>query len=584
MSWLDWSLVLALNGPIILYGLRRSRDTKSSADWFLAGRSLPWWIVGLSLYATAIDSSDLVADAGGTYVLGLSYFVTNWFGIVAGWYLTAHYIALPMYRAGMYTNAEYLEARFGPVARVLSAFVQVQYRTLVLGIMVTTIYLVLAIVAGWGMGAWWTVGAIALLASVYTALGGLKSVALTDALQTIVMILTSFVLFSITWSAVGGWDGLEAKLAAHDPALAEQMLHIGHDTTDRFLVGGKSAEEIDGLLRLGGTFDKTEQRIVRTTPAWVVSLAFFIMGLGYSIVNHTQSMRMFGSRSEWDLKMSVVVSSGLLLVTTFTNLMVGVMGRALYPDPSLMPLEASLQVRDSIYPLLVRDLTSVGLKGLIVAGVVAAIFSTFDSIGSTLSSLLVRDVYARFLVVDRDDRHYLRLGQWLTPVIIFGSFAYVPFLLQERGMLLFYIDVVGAFVVPLLTVYLMGVFTRAHRRSGAVGLAVGVGYGALRLLAPVIAENFGVAILPPLLLDNYASYIFSVLFTAGPMVLVSLGIGWESPGQLLHVEATGWLRSSQLQVAQIEPGKQPTHSDRWPVGLGLAAVAIGAVLCFVVFW
>ncbi len=584
MSWPDWFLVLALNGPIILYGLRRSRDTKSSADWFLAGRSLPWWIVGLSLYATAIDSSDLVADAGGTYVLGLSYFVTNWFGIVAGWYLTAHYIALPMYRAGMYTNAEYLEARFGPVARVLSAFVQVQYRTLVLGIMVTTIYLVLAIVAGWGTGAWWTVGAIALLASVYTALGGLKSVALTDALQTIVMILASFVLFSITWSAVGGWGGLQAKLAAHDPALAEQMLHIGHDTTDRYSVGGKSAEEIDGLLRLGGSFDKTEQRIVRTSPAWVVSLAFFIMGLGYSIVNHTQSMRMFGSRSEWDLKMSVVVSSGLLLVTTFTNLMVGVMGRALYPDPSLMPLEASLQVRDSIYPLLVRDLTSVGLKGLIVAGVVAAIFSTFDSIGSTLSSLLVRDVYARFLVVDRDDRHYLRVGQWLTPVIIFGSFAYVPFLLQERGMLLFYIDVVGAFVVPLLTVYLMGVFTRAHRRSGAVGLAVGVGYGALRLLAPLIAEVLGVAVLPPLLVDNYASYIFSVLFTAGPMVLVSLRIGWESPGQLLHVEATGWLRSSQLQVARIEPGEQPTHSDWWPVGLGLAAVAAGGVLSFVVFW
>ena len=584
MSWLDWFLVLAFNGPIIIYGLLQSRETKSSADWFLAGRSLPWWIVGLSLYATAIDSSDLVADAGGTYVLGFSYFVTNWFGIVAGWVISAHFIALPMYRAGMYTNAEYLEARFGPAARVLSALVQVQYRTLVLGIMVTTIYLVLAIVAGWGSGAWWTVGAIALLASVYTALGGLKSVALTDALQTIVMILASISLFSVTWSAVGGWDGLEAKLAAHDPALAEQMLHVGHDTTDSRTVGGKSATEIENLLRLGGTFDETEQRIVRKTPAWVVSAAFFIIGLGYSIVNHTQSMRLFGSRSEWDLKMSVVVSSGLLLVTTFTNLMVGVMGRALYPDPSMMPLEATLQVRDSIYPLLVRDLTSVGLKGLIVAGVVAAIFSTFDSIGSTLSSLLVRDVYARFLVVDRDDRHYLRVGQWLTPVMIFGSFGYVPLLLQERGMLLFYVDVVGAFVVPLLTIYLMGVFTRVHRRSGALGLAVGVGYGTLRLLAPVVAEKLGIAILPPLLVEAYASYIFGAVFTGGSMLLLSLAVGWESPGKLLHVEATGWLRSSQLQVTQIEPGQQPTRSDAWPISLGLAAVAIGAVLCFVVFW
>ena len=68
------------------------------------------------------------------------------------------------------------------------------------------------------------------------------------------------------------------------------------------------------------------------------------------------------------------------------------------------------------------------------------------------------------------------------------------------------------------------------------------------------------------------------------MVLVSLLIGWELPGQLLHVEAKGWLRSSQLQVARLKPSKQPERSDAWPVGLGVAAMAVGAILCFVVFW
>ena len=100
MSLFDWVLVLVLNGPIIGYGFLRSRDTKTSADWFLAGRSLSWWVVGLSLYATAIDSSDLVADSGGTYVLGFSYFVTNWVGVVVGWVLAAHFIVLTMYRPG----------------------------------------------------------------------------------------------------------------------------------------------------------------------------------------------------------------------------------------------------------------------------------------------------------------------------------------------------------------------------------------------------------------------------------------------------------------------------------------------------
>ena len=410
MTLLDWALVLALNGPIIVYGLLRSRDTKTSADWFLAGRSLSWWVVGLSLYATAIDSSDLVADSGGTYVLGFSYFVANWVGMVAGWVLAAHFIVLPMYRAGMYTNAEYLEARFGPVARVLSAFVQFQYRTLVLGIVATTLYLVLAIVCDWGANAWWAVIAIATLATVYTALGGLRSVALTDALQTIVMVVASLTLFWLSWSSIGGWSGLESTLAGHEPGLADQMLHVGSDTVERTSVEGKSPGEIERLLLLGGHYDEEEQVIVKRTPAWLTAIAFLIMGLAYSIVSHTQSMRMFGSRSEWDLKMSVVVSGVILIATTFTNVIIGVIGRAMYRDPSLMPLEASLQARDSIYPLLVRDLTSVGLKGLVVAGVVAAIFSTFDSIGSALSSLLVRDVYARLIVRDRDDHHYLRVG------------------------------------------------------------------------------------------------------------------------------------------------------------------------------
>lgn len=148
MSAVDWTIVVALNAGIILYGIARACDTKTSSDWFLAGRSLPWRMIGLSLYATAIDASDLVADAGGTYAVGMSYLVTNWVGVTLGWFLLANWIALPMYRAGMYTNAEYLEARFSLSARVISALVQALYRTLVLAIIAITLYLLLAIVCG----------------------------------------------------------------------------------------------------------------------------------------------------------------------------------------------------------------------------------------------------------------------------------------------------------------------------------------------------------------------------------------------------------------------------------------------------
>lgn len=582
MTFFDWMLVIGLNGAIIAYGLFKSRETKSSSDWFLAGRSLPWWVVGFSLWATAIDSSDLVADSGGTYTLGMRYFVTNWVGTVVGWVMAAYLIVLPMYRAGMYTNAEYLEARFGPTARIISALVQVQYRTLVLGIIATTIYLTLSVVCGWGSTETWAaVVGIALLATVYTALGGLKSVAITDALQSVIMVVASIILFVTVWNRAEGLSGIEARLNAHQSGLAAELLHVGADKVDVEDVDGLSQQQIERKLLLGGEYDSGNHRIVHTTPAWMIITAFFIAGLSYSIVNHTQSMRMFGARSEWDLKMSAVVAGAILIVTTFTNLMVGIMGRALYP--SLPEDVLHHGTNDVIYPLLVREAAGAGIMGLVVAGILAASFSTYDSIGSTLSSLLVRDVYARLIFRDGDDRHYLRVGQWLTPVIIFSSFAYVPFLL-EAGMLMFYLDLVGAFVAPLLTIYLMGVLTRVHRSTGTLGLMVGVGYGVLRLFAPMIAENFGVAVLPPIMVGGLAGWPFAVILTGGVMFAASFVIGWEPAGQLLHEEADGWLRSSQLEVRSIDQTHHVAASDAWPAVLSLSVVLAGIVLSFVVFW
>ena len=174
MGVVDWGLVLFVNGAIIVHALIRTRRAESTSDWFLGGRSVPWWIVGVSAFATAIDSSDIVADAGGVYSLGISYFVTNWVGTVVGWVLLAHFVALPMYRAGMYTNSEYLEARFGPTARVLSSLVQVQYRTMVMANISTTLFLTFAVVGGLGDSAWWVVAHVVLVSLSLHDLGWLR--------------------------------------------------------------------------------------------------------------------------------------------------------------------------------------------------------------------------------------------------------------------------------------------------------------------------------------------------------------------------------------------------------------------------
>ena len=298
--------------------------------------------------------------SGGTYKLGFSYFVTNWVGVVAGWALAGFVILPSFYRAGIYTNAQYLEARFGPACRVICALIQVQYRTLVLAIIANTLYLTFSVVCGWGTGAWWAVAGIALLASIYTALGGLRSVAVTDALQFAVMTIAGLIIWVVVWNQVGGWDGITHRLNDYEPGLSDHLLHAGHDNIERLDVDGLPPETIERKLLLGGTYDADEAVIRRPTPAWLVALGFVIMGVAYSVVNHTQTMRMLASKTEWNMKMAVWIAAVAMLVMSFFNLSMGVMGRALFPDENMLPEGTT----DSIYPHLVSQFAIVGLKGI----------------------------------------------------------------------------------------------------------------------------------------------------------------------------------------------------------------------------
>jgi SSS family solute:Na+ symporter len=433
----------------------------------------------------------------------------------------------------------------------------------------------LSIVADWSpTTAWAAVVAIAFIATIYTVVGGLRSVALTDAMQSIIMLAASFLLFAVVFNQVGGWSGVEEKLNAKEVGLADRVLNVGVPKTEIKSLDGVSETAMRGLKSLGGTYDEVANSLTTHTPAWAMCVYFVIAGMAYSVVNHTQVMRMLGSRSEWDLKMSVVVAGGVMLVVTFLNLFIGVMGRALYN------LDGSGV--DHVFPNIVRDYTSTGLRGVVVAGIIAASFSTYDSIGSTLSALLTRDVYARLLVRNQDEKHYLKVGRWLTPIIIFGSFVYVPFL-QSGGMLLFFLDIIGAFVVPLLTVYIMGALTRVHRKSAVIGMLVGVTYGVMFLLSGPIAEQYGVAILRDPLSNKYAVAPISMLLTAGTMVCVSLIYGWEAGGELRKMDESGWLSESRNQLQDFAPVSAP-KGHVVPLILGALVSLAGIVLTFIVFW
>jgi len=504
MTFLDWIIVLAINGAIIGYGLNLSRGTNKSSDWFLAAKSLPWWMVGLSLFATAVDSGDYVAVVGGAYTFGLSNLTTWWLGLPIGWILAAYFVLLPLYRGNMFTNAEYLEHRFGPTARLLSSFIQIQYRTNILANIAFSLYLTFSILTNWGKASWWIVVIIAVAAAIYTSIGGLKSVAATDSLQSIIMLLASVILWTVLWNTVGGWEGLDTRLHQIDSKMAESMLHIG-----------RKEPGVPAPLIIFG---------------WVITLT------AYCVVNHSQAMRLLAARSEWDLKTAALLASIITAGLMWFNITLGILGKAVLPD---------LTVPDEIYPRLVQQYLGPGLVGIVVAGVLAGGISTYDSIGSALAAVFTRDIYARFLIKNRNDTHYLNVARWATPLIIAASSIYIPFL--QEGMVRFYLRITSVAVIPLFTIYLMGTLTPVNRRTGNIGLLFGISYG----LSSLLGDTWGWP-LPLWWTNTWWAYLWSPLVTAISMLAFSLIWGWASEKEL-----TGLTSGIQRLHRSTEPHTVP---------------------------
>ena len=171
----------------------------------------------------------------------------------------------------------------------------------------------------------------------------------------------------------------------------------------------------------------------------------------------------------------------------------------------------------------------------------------------------------------------------MTPLIIACSFAYIPFILRFENIASFFIRVTSVFVIPLMTVYLMGVFTPVHRRSGIIGLGVGSIYGILSLFGGSLE------ILPFWLTNKFVSYLWSITTTAGAMVITSLVLGKTPMSELDQLQTGGWLDRSRQDVPALVNSPFQSRGQEVPLWAnpnlwaGLVMTA-SASLVFYFFW
>jgi solute:Na+ symporter, SSS family len=452
------------------------REKIESADYFLAGRDVGWFAVGASLFASNIGSEHLVGLAGTGAASGLAVGHFEWLAclilLLLGWLFVPFYL-----RSGVYTMPEFLERRFNPASRTYFTWVSV------IGYVLTkisvTLYaggIVMREVTGYGM--WTSATILIVITGLYTVLGGLRAVIYTEVMQAVVLIIGSATLALIGLNAVGGWSGLEARVPADFFSMWKPVNHPDFPWTGI----------VFGAPILGVWYWCTDQHIVQ---------------------------RVLAARNVSEARTGTILAGFLKILPVFIFVLPGIIAAGLYPD-----------IRsDAAYPALVTRLLPAGFKGLVLAGMLAALMSSLASAFNSCSTLLTWDVY-RQLRPGASEARLVAVGRLTTVLLVGLGLAWIPFMKYISPQVYIYLQSVQAYIAPpIAACFLLGVLYPRLNGSGAMaalvtGLVLGTARLVLELEKAHLASGTVVFWFATVNFLHFAALLFALC--AGILIVVSL--------------------------------------------------------------
>ncbi len=435
LGTLDFLIVAVYLLGTIAIGLAIGWKFKTGRDFFLAGRSLPWWAIGMSLVASDIGGTDIIGVGGAAYSFGLSVANFEWIGCVPAMILAAFIFVPVFWRTGIYTIPEFMERRFNAGMRAALALCWLVFMACNLGIMLfASAKMLTVMVGGGGLGLWIVV--TALFVGVYTFFGGLKAVVYTDVIQCAVMIGGCLLVLFLGLRDLGGWDGLRDSLDA---------------------LGVRTEHHTELLV-------PADRDSPFVWPAILFGLAM-VLSPAYWIGNQAIVQRSLGARSQFHAQAAYVWGALLKILIPVIIAIPGLIAVAKFPD---------LADGDQAFPTLVAELLPTGLRGLFLAAFVAALMSSVDSYLNASATMVTHDFYLRYLNRDADDHRMLVIGRWVT-VILMGwaiFFAFVVRWMDESGkasgIYAIFQTLMAFFQGPALAVILCGFLWRRANGIGAL--------------------------------------------------------------------------------------------------------------------
>jgi solute:Na+ symporter, SSS family len=492
LTTLDYGLVVGYLVATMLIGTWVSRYIHTGREFFLAGRTLPWWAVGVSLVATDIGGTDLIGVGGLSYRYGIAVANFEWVGCVPAMIVAAFVVIPHLWRCQVTTIPEYLERRFNVQLRLLVGACWVVFMACNLGVMLLASARLMQQLAGWTPE--WTIILVSALVCFYTWSGGLAAVVYTDVLQGVVMIAGCGLVVALSLSDVGGITVLREKAtqvlldrqaAADAKALAVENSRSGGNATANATASTMTAEkrrsQIEDHFRLILPVDTPSPF---PWPGVLLGLAL-VISPAYWMGNQAIVQRALAARSAFEAQASYVWGALLKNLIPFLIVIPGLVALVQFPN---------LENADLALPTLIAQTMPVGVKGVFVAAFLAAMMSSVDSYLNSATTLLANDFYRRIIRPGADERRLLVVGRWLTLGLSAWGLIFAMVLSRSNDSIyVLFQTLMSFFNGPAFGVLLLGLCTQRTSGVGAVwGFLCGVltAVGLFTSNHPWICERF----------------------------------------------------------------------------------------------
>lgn len=579
LTTLDWLFIAAyftLILGIAWWVIKKQKET--SDDYFLAGRNLGWFIVGASIFASNIGSEHLVGLAGSGATDGVAmahYELHAWCLLVLGWVMAPFYM-----RSKVYTTPEFLERRFSPAARwVLSMISLVAYVLtkiavgifaggVVFGVLLPDVHL-------FGLNSFWFGSILViLLTGLYTIVGGLRAVAYTEAVQTIILVLGSLLVTYYGLEALGGWSELRRICGSDMFNLWKPLIPAGVEGT---------WAPVKTSTQMAWYFN--------TNFPWLGMLFCApIIGLWYWTTDQYIVQRTLGATNLTEARRGTIAAAFFKLLPVFIFIIPGMICYALAISGKMSGLSSALLDSEGklirvnaqqAFPLLVANVLPVGFRGIVVAGLLAALMSSLAGVFNACSTLFTIDFYSKFNP-QATQKRLVYIGRLATVVMVFIGLMWIPVIQGSRGLYNYLQSVQGYLAPPIFVVFFFGVFNKRLNAKGCLAaLGVGFAMGLFRLAidTPVaLTEGFTYPegsffwVINNIFFQYYSLLIF--LVCAATMLIVSY-----------LTEAPAYEKISGLTFSTLSTDDRAENRSSWTTSdvVWSALVVVFIVLAYLYF-